>query len=170
MTTFLAFAQETWTTKLCGFIRRGNEKTISHGKLSLSRVSELRFIGLQVSFDKQRQVAFKQRRWILSELHTRGWVDLTGTPCLPKVKLNAFGSTETPEYKRNLVSGLFDVGWHEHDGRLAGDNQYCCLSFAQVSIKSVESRSGLLEIPEGNSGHWTSLQGELRGQHVAGVV
>ena len=54
----MAFIQSTWTTKFSGFITRGNEETISHGNCTMSRVQELTFIGLQISFDDQDRLCF----------------------------------------------------------------------------------------------------------------
>ena len=99
---FMAFIKSTWSTKFSGFITRGIEESISHGDFTMSRIPELTFIGLQISFDDEQQVVFHQRRWILSELHKRGWVHLTGTQSLPQIDLSTQEPTDSPEYARDL--------------------------------------------------------------------
>ena len=77
----MEFIQRTWTTtKFSGFITRGPEEALTHdGSFTMPRVQELTFIGLQIGFDEGQQVVLHQRRWILSELHKRGWVHLCRT-------------------------------------------------------------------------------------------
>ena len=107
---FLAFIQNTRTTKFSGFISRGKETAISHGNFEISRVPELTFIGLQIKFDDQNRVVFHQRRWVLNELHKRGWTHLCGTPSLPQVELNIQESTEDTEYQTNLKAAQTELG------------------------------------------------------------
>ena len=107
---FMSFIQDTWSTKFSGFITRGNEQALTHGEFTMERVPELTFIGLQVSFDEQKQVVFNQRRWILNELYKRGWVHMTGTPCLPQVELNIQESKDTAEFKANLTAAQTELG------------------------------------------------------------
>ena len=107
---FMSFIQKTWTTKFSGFITRGDEQVLSHGDFKLSRVPELTFIGLQIKFDDQQKAVFHQRRWILSELHKRGWTHLCGTPSLPQIELDIQEPTEGSEYNSNLKSAQTELG------------------------------------------------------------
>ena len=107
---FMSFIQKTWTTKFSGFITRGDEQATSHGDFKMSRVPELTFIGLQIKFDDQQKVVFHQRRWILSELHKRGWTHLCGTPSLPQIELDIQEPTEGSEYNTNLKSAQTELG------------------------------------------------------------
>ena len=107
---FMSLIQKTWTTKFSGFITRGKEQTIYHGDFKMSRVSELTFIGLQIKFDDRQNVVFHQRRWILSELHKRGWTHLRGTPSLPQIELDVQEPTEGSEYKTNLKGAQTELG------------------------------------------------------------
>ena len=55
---FMSLVHEIWSAKFTGFITRGSEDTISHGDFTMSRVSELNFIGLQIRLDDQQKVVF----------------------------------------------------------------------------------------------------------------
>ena len=59
---------------------------------------ELTFLGLRISMSKAG-IRMSQSRWIAQALRQRGFLHLTGAPCLPN--LDAFG--KLPPMKRNAV-------------------------------------------------------------------
>ena len=100
----------TWDTKFSGFISRGEEQSLDCGDgLTLKCVDELSFIGLQIRF-KGAAVAFHQRRWILTELHKRGWLHFNGAPCLPNVDTSATNKSDESDYQENLRAAQVELG------------------------------------------------------------
>ena len=100
----------TWDTKFSSFISRGEEQSLDCGDgLTLKRVDELSFIGLQIRF-KGAAVAFHQRRWVLTELHKRGWLHFNGAPCLPNVDTSATNKSDESDYQENLRAAQVELG------------------------------------------------------------
>ena len=79
------FVLKSWKGRLQGMLSREPTQAWKRGTLEVKAKSELVFVGIQMFFHNGG-VAMSQQRWVVKQLNVRGYLHLSGSPCLPQVE------------------------------------------------------------------------------------